>query len=769
MITLTLHQEVAGKGKPAAPSRPQAATFDNRGGNSPVITIALGGNPNSGKTTLFNTLTGLRQHVGNYPGVTVEKKSGHCRYDGQEIEVVDLPGTYSLTAYSMEEVVARDFLVQEKPKLVVNIVDASNLERNLYLTCQLLELGVPLVLALNMIDVAKDRGITIQAEKLTALLGVPVVPIVARTGQGKNELLQAVATAGRQAGTWQSRDFSYGEDIDTTLAAMQEKIDQAGFMTATYPSRWTALKYLERDRQVLDKGQAINAALDAELREMAAILAAHLRDTLATSPEALIADHRYGAIRSILRQDVVIRQAQDAERLFLSDRIDKVLTNRFLGPLIMLGVLFGLYQFTFTYSELPVAWTESLFGWLGGVADAALPDGMLKSLVISGIIDGAGGVLGFVPLIMFMFLGIAVLEDTGYLARVAFMMDRVFRFFGLHGSSVMAYIVSGGIAGGCAVPGVMATRTLRSPRERLATLLTVPLMNCGAKVPVLALLTSAFFAENKATVMFALTLLAWVVSLLVAKFLRSTILRGEATPFVMELPPYRLPTFKGLAIHTWERTWQYIKKAGTVILGISVLLWAMMTFPGLPEAEQERFAAERAVHQGLLAAVASATPEAELSPAAQKAKEALDTIDAAEAQSALRHSLAGRIGTGLEGVSQLAGFDWRTNIALVGGFAAKEVVISTLGTAFSLGEVDPEESEPLAKVLAKTPGWSPVSALALIVFIMFYAPCFVTVVCMVRESGSWKWGLFSMAFNTVFAFSLATLVYQVGKGLGLAG
>ena len=777
MTTLTLPQERVGQARPATPLRPQAAITGALAGNPPEMTIALAGNPNSGKTTLFNTLTGLRQHVGNYPGVTVEKKSGLCRYDGQTLQVVDLPGTYSLTAYSLEEVVARDFLVQERPRLVVNIVDASNLERNLYLTCQLLEMGTPLVIALNMVDVAGKRGIMIQAEQLAALLGVPVVPIVARTGQGKDQLLQAVVIAGRQAGTWQSHDFSYGEDIDATLAAMGEKIDSAGLLTATYPSHWTALKYLEQDRQVIEQGQAVNAALDAELRGMAVVLASHLRQTLAISPEAQIADHRYGAIRAIVRQGVVVREEQDADRLFLSDRIDKVLTNRFLGPLIMLGVLFGLYQFTFTYSELPVAWTESLFGWLGGVTDAALPDGLVKSLLISGVIDGVGGVLGFVPLIMFMFLGIAVLEDTGYLARVAFMMDRIFRFFGLHGSSVMAYIVSGGIAGGCAVPGVMATRTLRSPRERLATLLTVPLMNCGAKVPVLALLTGAFFAENKATVMFCLTLLAWMVSLLVAKLLRSTILRGASTPFVMELPPYRLPTFQGLAIHTWERTWQYIKKAGTVILGISVLLWAMMTFPGLPEAERERFAAERAGQQGFLAAAApvaapAAAPvavEEALSPAARQAKEALASLDAAEAQSRLRHSLAGRIGTSLEGVSRLAGFDWRTNIALVGGFAAKEVVISTLGTAYSLGEVDPEESAPLAKVLAETPGWGPVKALALIVFIMFYAPCFVTVVCMVRESGSWKWGLFSMAFNTVFAFSLATLVYQVGKGLGLAG
>jgi ferrous iron transport protein B len=736
------------------------------------IKVALAGNPNSGKTTLFNTLTGARQHVGNYPGVTVEKKEGPYNHEGQQIHIVDLPGTYSLTAYSVEEVVARDFLVNERPEVVVNITDAANLERNLYLTCQFLEMGAPTVIALNMIDVAKDRGIEINAARLSELIGVPVVPVIARSGHGKAALMQAaVAKARETRGEWRPWRLSYGEDVDAALLEMVPEIEETGFLTETYPARWTALKYLEQDEQVMEKGRRANAAVAAGLEQVARKLADHLHKTMDSHAEALIADHRYGYIKSILRQGVITHH-YDADRLYLSDRIDRVLTNRFLGPLFMLAILFGLYQFTFTYSELPVAWFENFFGWLGDTADALMPEGLLKSLVISGIIDGVGGVLGFVPIIMFMFLGIAVLEDTGYLARVAFMMDRVFRVFGLHGNSVMAYIVSGGIAGGCAVPGVMATRTLKSPKERMATLLTVPMMNCGAKLPVLALLTAAFFASYQAQVLFGLTLLAWAVSLLVAKVLRSTILRGESTPFVMELPPYRFPTFKGLAIHTWERTWQYIKKAGTVILGISILLWAMMTFPGLPEAEEERFAAQRESLLASAPAAAVAQLEAEveeLTPAAEELKGQLLEIDAAEAQQALRLSIAGRIGTSLEKVSWLAGFDWRTNIALVGGFAAKEVVVSTLGTAYSLGAVDPEETASLSQTLARSPGWTPVAALAMIVFIMFYAPCFVTVVCIVRESGSWKWGFFSMAFNTVFAFSLAVAVFQIGTILTAGG
>ncbi|MEW6595024.1 MAG: ferrous iron transport protein B [Thermodesulfobacteriota bacterium] len=737
------------------------------------ITVALAGNPNSGKTTLFNALTGARQHVGNYPGVTVEKKEGlHVAASGEQINIVDLPGTYSLTAYSVEEVVARDYLVQERPDVVINIVDASNLERNLYLTTQFLELGVPMVVALNMMDVAEDRGIAVDASRLAELLGVPVVPIVARSNKGTAELM---ATAMAQAGrAWNPLQISYGEDLDGVLRSMEKEIEERGFLTRLYPSRWLAVKYLENDSQIRDRGAKENAALSADLDRWVQGATDHLQRTMETYPEAIIADHRYGYIKSILRQEVITRK-YDADRLYASDRIDKVLTNRFLGPIIMLAILFGLYNFTFTYSELPVAWLEGFFGWLREAAGAILPDGYLKSMLVAGVIDGVGGVLGFVPLIMFMFFGIAILEDSGYLARVAFMMDRIFRMFGLHGSSVMAYIVSGGIAGGCAVPGVMATRTLRSERERLATLLTVSFMNCGAKLPVLALLTGVFFASSQAQVMFLLTLLAWAVALLVAKFYRLTILRGESTPFVMELPPYRLPTFRGLLIHTWERTWQYIKKAGTVILAISILLWAMMTFPGLPEGERERIDAQR---QELLTgypaevvqeATAEGAEEEGLSPAAVDLLERLDALDRQEAEEALEYSAAGRAGRALEQVSWLAGFDWRTNIALVGGFAAKEVVISTLGTAYSLGEVDPEESQSLAQTLADDPNWNPVMAFALIVFVMFYAPCFVTVVCIAREAGSWKWGFLAMGCNTVFAFGLAVVVYQLGMALGLGG
>jgi len=764
-------------------------------------TIALAGNPNSGKTTLFNALTGAHQHVGNYPGVTVEKKCGTFTFNGKSFNIVDLPGTYSLTAYSLEEVVARDFLALEKPDMVVNVVDASNLQRNLYLSLQFMEMGLPVFIALNMMDVAQKRGISIDIEKLSALLGVPVVPTIAKNGKkGAAELVETISRrlghdSDRQADLSLIR-ISYGNDIDDALIKIEKIICDHSFLTDRYPARWTALKFLENDEQIVklaqQHGQLLERVLPCDtcqcdpdscttvqqisercdtlfikkISQIVTLVTDHLKQTSGTYPEAVIADHRYGYISSLLKQGIITHH-YDRDRLQISDRIDKVLTHRLLGPMIMVAVLYALYYFTFNYSALPVSWIETLFSLLGSSIDASMADGELKSLILSGIIDGVGGVLGFVPLIMFMFFFIAILEDSGYLARVAFMLDRVFRIFGLHGSSVMPFIISGGIAGGCAVPGIMATRTLKSPKERLATLLTVPFMNCGAKLPVFMLLIAAFFEEHKALIMFLITITSWAGALLAAKLFRSTIIKGESTPFVMELPPYRLPTVKSVVIHTWERTWQYIKKAGTVILGISVVLWAMMTFPGLNDAQLNHF---EQLRENIKISSAKSFSESERVSNSDMTDEIvqarLNSVDMEQAKVALKNSIAGQIGSSIEGVTMFAGFDWRTNIALVGGFAAKEVVVSTLGTAYSLGDVESEESNTLAQRLSKSPDFRPLTALSLILFTMFYAPCFVSVVCLARESGSWKWALFSVVFNTGFAFTLSVVIYQAGSLLG---
>lgn len=775
---------------------------------SPTFTFALAGNPNCGKTTMFNALTGARQHVGNYPGVTVEKREGRMWVGSRELSVVDLPGMYSLTAYSADELAARAFLVDEKPSCVIDVVDAGTLERSLYLTVQLLELGVPVVLALNMMDEVRRRNMVLDAKLLSRLLNVPVVETVARVGEGKENLLrEAVDFAEKRRGAWKPLEISYGSDIDQTLLGMEERIEADRFLTDRFPARWLGLKYLEADQDVIAMGRQANGPTSAILEDMAAKLARHIEATHNTYPEAVISDHRYGFIASILRQGVLKSDAT-LDRIAGSDKADRVLTQTVLGPLIMLGVLYVMFQITFFVGSVPMEWLKGGFELLGAKVGEAMPEGLLNSLVVSGVIAGVGGVLGFLPLIIIMFFQLSFLEDLGYMARVAYMLDRVFRAFGLHGGSVMPFIIAGGIPGGCAVPGVMAARTLRSPKERLATILAAPFMACGAKIPVFLLLIAAFFPEDGGRVMFLVTLASWGAALLVARLWRSTVIPGQGMPFIMELPPYRMPTLRGLCIHTGERAWQYVKKAGTVILAISILMWAAMTFPGLPEDKLAAFEAERAAVTAEMdpdkaqapggneadaakaaapageaeaaggtdqakneaepaqAAGADATGEASAAQADKEPedplKAKLDEIQNRQNEEALRNSAAGRLGVALEGVTGLAGFDWRVNIALIGGIAAKEVVVSTLGTAYALGKVDPEEAGSLSEQIAADPAFSPLVALSLIAFTILYAPCFVTVVSIAKES-SWKWASFAVVANTGLGFLVAVAIYQVGR------
>ena len=842
--------------------------------------IAIAGNPNSGKTTAFNWYTGARQHVGNYPGITVEKKEGTATIDGNSVSLIDLPGTYSLTAYSLEEVVARRVLSEDRPGAVLNVVNAGVLERNLYLTVQMLEMGVPVVLALNMMDEARAQGIEINIKRLEELMGVKVVSTVARTGEGlKEALTEALKLSETQSGTdWKPLEISYGPDVDEALKTMTPLVEQANFLTAKYPARWIALKFLEKDEDIMEQGLAASADISAKLQAIADKLSAHLKTTLNTYPEGVIADYRYGYISSILRQGVVKGTDALKDRLAYSDKMDMVLTNRLFGPVILMVILYAMYYVTFELGAYPADLLAAGFEWLHGAADAALPDGLLKSMITSGVIDGVGGVIGFVPLIMIMFLFITFLEDSGYMARVAYMMDRIFRIFGLHGASIMPFIVAGGIAGGCAIPAVMATRTLRSPRERLATMLTAPFMACGAKLPVFLLFVGIFFADHQAEVMFMLTLAGWASALLVARLLRSTIIKGEATPFVMELPPYRLPTLSGILIHTWERAWQYMKKAGTIILAISILLWAAMTYPGLPEDAAQGFADKKAPLEEQLSAFPSKklsdeiealkgeieglpetdskakeaqakidplqkeleelpagklqaeiddltgqlekigedakadelkarieehtvafdrlkpedsaakklqaeidklteelenTPkgkieadiaklQAELDALPEKELEAkIAEISNEEASEALRSSYAGRLGILMEPVTAPAGFDWRTNIALVGGIAAKEVVVATLGTAYSLGEIDEDNESTLADRIKADKNWTTANAIALLLFTLLYSPCFVTLAVIKNESGSWKWLFFSLFFNLGLAYAVAVAANQI--------
>lgn len=717
--------------------------------------IALAGNPNCGKTTLFNAYTGSRQHVGNYPGVTVDRKEGTISVDNTPVTLVDLPGTYSLTAYSQEELVARDELSLGRVDAVIDCADASALERNMLLTVQMMEMGMPVVLACNMMDEARKAGIHIDMQKLSEQLGTPVLPIVARNGEGIREVARAALDLAKK-GRKEPLHINYGPELTEAVEALEKRLSEEKILIDRYHPHWTALKLLEGDTKVQESVREARPDLAPEILSYCEGIKEKVKAATQATCESVITDARYGYIRGLLAQGVV-KQDPGKDRLALSDRLDKILTNRFLGPLIMIGVLYLMFVITFNLGAYPQAWLEDFFAWMGSELGDHMDDGLLKSLICDGIIAGVGGVVSFVPLIAIMFALIASIEDSGYMARIAYMMDRIFRFFGLHGASVMPYIIAGGIAGGCAIPGVMATRTLRSPKEKLATLLTLPFMCCGAKVPCFLLLIAAFFPKSPALAFFLVLCCGWVGALLMASLLRHTIIRGAGTPFVMELPPYRLPTIFSILMHMWERTWMYLKKAGTIILAISIVIWAAMTFPSLPDSQKAPFEEKVAALEG---------QQKGLQEDSEQYKALQDQIDEANndlAAAQLRYSYGGRIGVAIEPVTKYLGFTWRTNIALVAGVAAKEAVVSTLGTAYSMGEQDPEDAAPLGERLKQDPDFTPAVALSLMIFILFYSPCFVSLVVIKSEAGGWRWLFFSMIVDTIFAAILAFIAYNIGR------
>ena len=717
--------------------------------------IALAGNPNCGKTTLFNAYTGSRQHVGNYPGVTVDRKEGTISVDNTPVTLVDLPGTYSLTAYSQEELVARDELSLGRVDAVIDCADASALERNMLLTVQMMEMGMPVVLACNMMDEARKAGIHIDMQKLSEQLGTPVLPIVARNGEGIREVARAALDLAKK-GRKEPLHINYGPELTEAVEALEKRLSEEKILIDRYHPHWTALKLLEGDTKVQESVREARPDLAPEILSYCEGIEEKVKAATQATCESVITDARYGYIRGLLAQGVV-KQDPGKDRLALSDRLDKILTNRFLGPLIMIGVLYLMFVITFNLGAYPQEWLEDFFAWMGSELGDHMDDGLLKSLICDGIIAGVGGVVSFVPLIAIMFALIAFIEDSGYMARIAYMMDRIFRFFGLHGASVMPYIIAGGIAGGCAIPGVMATRTLRSPKEKLATLLTLPFMCCGAKVPCFLLLIAAFFPKSPALAFFLVLCCGWLGALLMASLLRHTIIRGAGTPFVMELPPYRLPTIFSILMHMWERTWMYLKKAGTIILAISIVIWAAMTFPSLPDSQKAPFEEKVAALEG---------QQKGLQEDSEQYKALQDQIDEANndlAAAQLRYSYGGRIGVAIEPVTKYLGFTWRTNIALVAGVAAKEAVVSTLGTAYSMGEQDPEDAAPLGERLKQDPDFTPAVALSLMIFILFYSPCFVSLVVIKSEAGGWRWLFFSMIVDTIFAAVLAFIAYNIGR------
>jgi len=670
------------------------------------LTIALVGNPNSGKTSLFNELTGSSQHVGNWPGVTVERKEGHRRTATGLARVVDLPGTYSLTASSPDERVARDFIINGESDVVVAVVDASNLERNLYLVVQLIELGTPLVMALNMSDVAEDRGFVVNVDKLSELLDVPVVPTCAHVGEGVESLWDTVVAEALEARA--PRPLRYGRQVDEAIETVRASLTQVpGLVADDRPLTWLAISLLTGDEHPWPGLDADDPAL-ARARSAARVAARHLEEVTGDTAEAVITGGRYGAILG------VYREAVDEPREVgptPSDRLDQVLLHRIWSLPILLGTVAAVFELTYVVGGYPSGWVEQGIVALAGYVADQMPEGPLQSLLVDGVISGVGGVLVFVPQIFILFAAIALLEDSGYMARAAFVMDRLMHRMRLHGKAFIPMVMGFG----CNVPAIMATRTLESSRDRLVTILVAPLMTCSARLPVYALIAGALFGTRAGLAIFSMYVLGIVLAAIVARVLRRHVLRGEEEPFVMELPPYHKPTPKGIAIHTWERGKLFLHKAGTVILAGSVVMWCLGALPW---------------------GVEVAGPD----------------------------SYAGQLGKALEPAVRPLGLEWREAVALVSGFVAKEIVVSTMGVLYGVS-AEAEDAE-LGQAIAGG-HLTPLSGYALMAFVLIYSPCIAAVAAVRRETASWKWPLVAVAYLTGLAWVVAFVIFQGGRALGL--
>lgn len=638
-------------------------------GHSSDYLVALAGNPNAGKTTIFNALTGQHQHVGNYPGVTVDKKSGYVKHKGWRINFVDLPGTYSLSAYSLEEVVARDFVLHDKPDLIVDVLDSSNLKRNLYLLLQLQELGVPVVGVLNMADEVEEAGLKIDEEKLTALLGIPFVKTVGNREEGIDQLLDVIVSIA--AGEIQSngKRIHYGNRLEAEREKVVELLNGDPAFAKVYYTNWMAIKLLEDDKDALNKVRLEHSQAESVI-EGASECRAKIETMYKDDPSIVIGEQRYAFINGITRQAVrKVRTPED--RINVTERVDRIVLNRYAGVFIFLLIMFLVYQFTFALGNPLSDMVDVGFAKLGSLMETVLPQGVIRDLVVDGIIGGVGGVLVFFPLVMFLFLGLSFLEDTGYMARAAFVMDKFFQIFGLHGRSFIPFM----IATGCAVPAVMSARTLSNKRDRTITIMVIPLMICGAKSPVIAMLAAAFFPAHAGVVFWLIWLTSWLLAVIVALVLTKVMFKGQTAPFVMELPPYRMPTWHSVFNHMWAKSISYVKKAGTIILTASVVIWFLLSFPKLDENDT-------AVNQ-----LSSINLSQDLDVIEQVDPSMQDAV---EAKSAIEHSYAGRIGRGISFMLEPAGFDWRIGIGLFAGFAAKEVIISTLGIVYGIGKADPD-------------------------------------------------------------------------------
>jgi len=709
--------------------------------NNKEITVALVGNPNSGKTTLFNGLVGTHLKVGNWAGVTIEKYEGFVNYKDYKIKLIDLPGTYSLTAYSPEEIITRDYIIEERPDVVIDVIDGTNIERNLYLTTQLMELEADMVIAFNMYDEVKKEKTKIDFDQLETLLGSHVVPTSAFKKEGFELLLDHVISVSTGDITIAKNKLFFGPEIENAIDRLEKILVSDKELIDKYSARWLSIKIMENDQVVYSRVKERAIWLKVE-RELLNIFEQSEKD-FDSNLKMTIAEDRHSFIRGALKETV--RFSKDVKKS-VTDYIDAILINRIVGLPIFFVIMWFIFQITFKLGEAPMGWIETLFKWLSIGAVHILPEGLIQSVIVDGIISGVGGVLVFLPNILLLFLSISFLEGTGYMARAAFVIDKVMHKVGLHGKSFIPMITGFG----CSVPAFMACRTLKSKADRIVTMMIIPFMSCGAKLPVYILLISAFFPPAIAgNILFGVYMFGVAVAIVSAKILKKGLFKGESEPFVMELPQYRLPTIKSLLSQMWVKAAMYLKKAGTVILVASVVIWVASNFPKSQDIDTHYLQMATGIEQSQLITI----NQKELQ---------IKSLGYEQASKQLEYSFAGRVGKAIEPVIKPLGFDWRIGIGLVAGLAAKEVVVSTLGTIFALGEVD-EESVDMAKSLRNDPKYSPATGLSLMIFVLLYVPCLAATAVFHKEAGSKKFTLIYIAYSMSVAWILSFIVYQVSK------
>ena len=709
-----------------------------------TINVALVGNPNCGKTSLFNFASGAHEHVGNYSGVTVDAKEGTFSQNGYTFKIVDLPGTYSLSAYTPEELYVRKHLNEEQPDVVINVLDASNLERNLYLTCQLIDMDVRMIIALNMYDELEKRGDKFDYQSLAQMIGVPIVPTVSKTGFGIEELFNRVIKVYEEEDpVLRHIHINYGEVLEKGINHVKEALKQTGETSKSVSKRYLSIKLLEKDNEVearIKEMQGAEAIFQERDRNVTQI-----ETLLKEDCETAFTDARYGFISGALRETYEPNKIKEATRTQI---IDLFVTHKVLGFPIFILFMWIMFEATFRIGEYPMEWIESFVTWISEFVRRYMSEGPLKDLLVDGIIGGVGGVIVFLPNILILYAFISFMEDSGYMARAAFIMDKIMHKMGLHGKSFIPLVMGFG----CNVPAIMASRTIESRNSRMITMLVNPLMSCSARLPVYVLLTGAFFPQAAGTVMLILYTTGILLAVLMARLFKRFLFNKEDVPFVMELPPYRMPTGKSILIHMWEKAKQYLHKMGGVILIASIIIWFLGYFPRNTEKSKSFDRQIAQVEQSDKTDDEKATEIAHL-----------------EHQKAIEHqqdSYIGQIGQAIQPILSPLGFDWKMSVSLMTGMAAKEVVVSTLSILYT-GESDDEQA--LTEQLRQDrnadgePVFTPLVALSFMLFVLIYFPCIATVSAIVNESGSWKWGLFVIGYTCLLAWIVSCLVFQVGQ------